>query len=214
MSRADMDALPIEEQTNKEFASSNGANHACGHDLHTAALIGAAHLLSQHRDRVAGQVVFQPQARRAWDGTAAMITEGVLDASGRRADFAHGMDVFSSKLPTGLFCIGPAQCSRPPVLSVTMRGAGGHGSMPHTAKDPVVADAEMIASLQTMSLGAVITVGVVKAATRTMSSPTPRRSRRRCGSTRLDSRETMITLIGATTTTSRLTVTPHCRLPH
>ncbi|WP_371737158.1 M20/M25/M40 family metallo-hydrolase [Rhodococcus opacus] len=53
-----MDALPIEEQTNKGFASSNGDNHACGHDLHTAALIGAAHLLSQHRDRVAGHVVF------------------------------------------------------------------------------------------------------------------------------------------------------------
>ena len=65
--------------------------HACGHDLHTAALLGGARLLAQHRDRLRGDVVlmFQP-GEEGWDGAGVMIDEGVLDAAGRRADAAYG----------------------------------------------------------------------------------------------------------------------------
>jgi hippurate hydrolase len=83
--RGDMDALPVAEDTGLEFASTNGAMHACGHDLHTASLVGAARLLTQHRDRLAGDVVlmFQP-GEEGWDGAGVMLREGVLEASGRR----------------------------------------------------------------------------------------------------------------------------------
>lgn len=150
--RADMDALPIGEQTDEDFASRNGAMHACGHDLHTAALVGAAHLLAAHRDGIAGDVVFMFQpGEEGWDGAQAMIAEGVLDAAGRRVDFAYGMHVLSNTMPAGVFCSKPGpMLSASHTLSVTVRGAGGHGSAPHSAKDPVVAAAEMITSLQTM----------------------------------------------------------------
>ncbi|BBZ15221.1 M20 metallopeptidase family protein [Mycobacterium branderi] len=173
--RADMDALPIGEQTDEDFASRNGAMHACGHDLHTAALVGAAHLLAAHRDGIAGDVVFMFQpGEEGWDGAQAMIAEGVLDAAGRRVDFAYGMHVLSNTMPAGVFCSKPGpMLSASHTLSVTVRGAGGHGSAPHSAKDPVVAAAEMITSLQTMVTRGfdafdpvVVTVGVVQAGAR------------------------------------------------
>ena len=79
--RADMDALPVAEESGLDFASNNGAMHACGHDLHTASLVGAARLLAQHRDHLRGDVVlmFQP-GEEGWDGAGVMIEEGVLDA--------------------------------------------------------------------------------------------------------------------------------------
>ncbi|SEP37668.1 M20 metallopeptidase family protein [Amycolatopsis saalfeldensis] len=173
--RADMDALPVEEQTGADFAARNGAMHACGHDLHTTALIGAARLLSQHRDRLGGDVVlmFQP-GEEGWNGAGKMIDEGVLDAAGRRADHAYGMHVFSNQVPSGLFVSKPGpMLSASHGLDVTVRGAGGHGSAPHSAKDPVVAAAEMITSLQTMVTRhfdifdpVVITVGVLRAGSR------------------------------------------------
>ncbi|WP_032405155.1 M20 metallopeptidase family protein [Rhodococcoides fascians] len=150
--RADMDALPVVEQTGLDFAAQNGAMHGCGHDLHTAALVGAAQLLSRHRDRVAGDVVlmFQP-GEEGWDGAAAMIDEGVLDASGRRADAAYGLHVFSSQQRNGTFFSRPGTLLAASYrLSVTVRGEGGHGSSPSTARDPVTAMAEMITSMQTM----------------------------------------------------------------
>ncbi|GAA4475891.1 M20 family metallopeptidase [Rhodococcus olei] len=173
--RADMDALPVDERTGTDFASRNGAMHACGHDLHTTALVGAAHLLSRHRDHVAGDVVlmFQP-GEEGFDGAGTMIAEGVLDAAGRRADYAYGMHVFANQLPAGMFASRPGpMLSASHRLDVTVRGAGGHGSAPHTAKDPVVAAAEMITSLQTMVTRSVdifdpvvITIGVLRAGTR------------------------------------------------
>ena len=89
--RADMDALPVAEDTGLDFASTNGAMHACGHDLHTASLIGGARLLAQHRDVLRGDVVlmFQP-GEEGWDGAGVMLREGVLDAAGRRVDAAYG----------------------------------------------------------------------------------------------------------------------------
>jgi len=77
--RGDMDALPVDERSGEDFAATNGAMHACGHDLHSTALVGAARLLCAHRDRLAGDVVFMFQpGEEGWDGAAAMIREGVL----------------------------------------------------------------------------------------------------------------------------------------
>lgn len=150
--RGDMDALPVAEETGLDFAATNGAMHACGHDLHTTALVGAARLLSQHRDTLAGDVVFMFQpGEEGFDGAGVMIDEGVLDASGKRVDAAYGMHVFSSQLPSGVYASRPGtMMSASHGLFVTVRGAGGHGSAPHRAKDPIAAAAQMITALQTM----------------------------------------------------------------
>src|SRR5947209_3274077 len=99
--RGDMDALPVTEATGLEFASRiEGGMHACGHDLHTAMLVGAARLLAAHRDALAGDVVFMFQpGEEGWDGAGHMIEEGVLDAAGRRVGSAYGMHVLSAELP-------------------------------------------------------------------------------------------------------------------
>ena len=103
--RADMDALPITEATGLDFVSEiDGAMHACGHDLHTAMLVGAAQLLTKHRDELEGDVVFMFQpGEEGWDGAGHMIAEGVLDAAGTRVTSAYGMHVFSSHIPSGIF---------------------------------------------------------------------------------------------------------------
>lgn len=124
--------------------------HACGHDLHTAMLTGAARLLSTHRDRLAGDVVFMFQpGEEGYDGAGQMLAEGVLDASGRRPDAAYAIHVMSAGLDSGVFGTrgGPALAASN-VLRVTVNGAGGHGSMPHRAKDPVQAACAMVTALQ------------------------------------------------------------------
>lgn len=173
--RGDMDALPVAESSGEDFAAETGTMHACGHDLHTAALTGAAQLLAGHRDRLAGDVVFMFQpGEEGWDGAGRMIDEGVLTAAGRRADHAYGLHVFSNRMPKGVVTTRPGVfMSASHALDVTVRGAGGHGSNPHTARDPVAAAAEMVTSLQTMVTRrfdvfdpVVLTVGVVRAGTR------------------------------------------------
>ena len=173
--RADMDALPVAEETGLDFASTNGAMHACGHDLHTASLIGAARMLSRHRDHLAGDVVlmFQP-GEEGWDGAGVMLEEGVLDAAGRRVDAAYGTHVFSNTFRDHQFASRPGPLmAASHGLFVTVRGQGGHGSTPHRGRDPIAAMAEMITALQTMVTRrfdvfdpVVITVGVVEGGTR------------------------------------------------
>ena len=174
--RADMDGLPVQERTGVEFSSKiDGAMHACGHDLHTSMLAGAATLLAERRDQLAGDVVlmFQP-GEEGFDGAGHMIREGVLDAPGRRVDAAYGMHVFSSLEPYGQFCTKPGvMMSASDGLFVTVLGAGGHGSAPHAAKDPVTAAAEMVTALQVMITRqfnmfdpVVLTVGVLQAGTK------------------------------------------------
>src|SRR5690349_23712949 len=104
-----MDALPITERSGEEFASRHdGAMHACGHDLHTAGLVGAARLLGRRRHELRGDVVFMFQpGEEGWDGAGAMIEEGVLDAAGRRADAAYGLHVFANMLPLGMITSRP-----------------------------------------------------------------------------------------------------------
>jgi hippurate hydrolase len=151
--RGDMDALPVREATGVEFASTiDGAMHACGHDLHTAMLAGAARLLSAHRDALAGDVVFMFQpGEEGWDGAGHMLAEGVLDAAGVRAQRAYGVHVIAGKLPRHQFTTRPGTLmAASDELKVTVRGSGGHGSAPHRAKDPVTVAAELITALQTM----------------------------------------------------------------
>lgn len=174
--RADMDGLPVQEKTGVGYTSTvDGAMHACGHDLHTSMLAGAATLLAERRHRLAGDVVlmFQP-GEEGFDGASYMIREGVLDAPGRRVDAAYGMHVFSSLEPHGTFCTKPGvMLSASDGLVVTVLGAGGHGSTPHSAKDPVTAAAEMVTALQVMVTRqfnmfdpVVLSVGVLHAGTK------------------------------------------------
>jgi amidohydrolase len=173
--RADMDALPVVEETGLDFASTNGAMHACGHDLHTASLIGGARLLAQHRDRLRGDVVlmFQP-GEEGWDGAGVMLQEGILDAAGRRVDAAYGTHVFSNTFPAYQFASRPGPLmAASHGLFVTVRGRGGHGSAPHRTRDPIAATAEMITALQTMVTRrfdvfdpVVLTVGIIEGGTR------------------------------------------------
>ncbi|MCW2665267.1 MAG: amidohydrolase [Frankiales bacterium] len=149
--RADMDALPVVERTGLPYASSGPAMHACGHDLHTTMLVGAAHALAAKREQLRGDVVlmFQP-GEEGYDGAAHMLAEGVLQAAGRPIDAAYALHVASSTLPAGVFATRPGpMMAAAGVLHVTVRGAGGHGATPHRAKDPVPAACEMVGALQT-----------------------------------------------------------------
>ncbi|MEU4447257.1 M20 family metallopeptidase [Actinosynnema sp. NPDC050801] len=151
--RADMDALPVQERTGLDFASRvDGAMHACGHDLHTAMLVGAAHLLAARRHELAGDVVFMFQpGEEGWDGSAAMIAEGVLDAAGRRAEAAYALHVFSAGVPHGVFSARPGTTmAASDGLEVTVVGSGGHGARPHRAQDPIPVACEIVTALQTL----------------------------------------------------------------
>jgi amidohydrolase len=148
--RADMDALPLKEQTGLAFAAHNGAMHACGHDLHTAMLLGAAHLLVDRRDQLAGDVVLAFQAgEEGYDGAGHMLAEGLLDASGAKPTAAFALHVTSGLLPVGVLAgrPGPTMAAADS-LDVVVRGRGGHGSSPHLAADPVQAIAAMVTALQ------------------------------------------------------------------
>jgi amidohydrolase len=151
--RGDMDALPVTERNDLPYRSQiDGQMHACGHDLHTAMLAGAAHLLSARRAELAGDVIFMFQpGEEGHEGAKHMIEEGVLDAAGARPVAAYGMHVVSSMLPPGLFASRPGPLmAAADVFEVTVKGRGGHGSSPHRALDPIQAGCEMVTSLQAM----------------------------------------------------------------
>ena len=174
--RGDMDALQIEEKSGVPYrARTDAAMHACGHDLHTAMLVGAAHLLAQARDELPGSVVFMFQpGEEACDGAGHMIAEGVLDAAGGRPIAAYALHVMSAGYAHGTFTTRPGpMLAASDALGVTVRGTGGHGSAPHHARDPVMAACEMALALQlymTRSIDplepAVLTVGSFHAGTR------------------------------------------------
>jgi amidohydrolase len=151
--RGDMDALPVQETSGLFYASTvPGAMHACGHDLHTAGLVGAAKLLCERRESLAGDVVFMFQpGEEGLGGARLMIDEGVLDASGSVPVAAYALHAAASLLPTGWVATRPGSImAAADILTVTMRGRGGHGSSPHLALDPIPAACEAVTALQSM----------------------------------------------------------------
>jgi amidohydrolase len=173
--RGDMDALPVTERTGLDYASTlDGVMHACGHDLHTAMLAGAARLLSARRDDLAGSVVFMFQpGEEGCGGARHMISEGVLDAAGERPAAAYALHVASAQWPTGMFSTRPGTVlAAAEVLDVTVYGHGGHGSEPHHAADPIPVTCEIVLALQALVTRkfdifdpVVITVGSLHAGT-------------------------------------------------
>ncbi len=173
--RGDMDALPVTERTGLEYASRiDGAMHACGHDLHTAMLAGAARLLCARQAELAGNIIFMFQpGEEGPGGGRIMVEEGVLDAAGDRPVAAYALHVASGLLPFGLCASRPGtMMAAADTLHVTVHGRGGHGSQPHRAADPIPAACEIVLALQTMVTRrfdvfdpVVITVGTFHAGT-------------------------------------------------
>jgi len=153
--RADIDALPIREATGLDFASEvDGRMHACGHDAHTAMLLGAAHILHTLRDDLAGTVrlVFQPSEEKAPGGASVMIEEGVLGEMDGRGPVERifGQHVFPD-LPAGALGVraGTFMASADEVY-LTVRGRGGHAAAPHLLTDTVLAQAHILTALQSV----------------------------------------------------------------
>ena len=180
--RGDMDALPVPEDTGLDFASEvEGAMHACGHDAHTAMLAGAARLLAGRRSELAGRVrfLFQP-GEEGHGGAAVALREGLLDASDGTEPVSWAFAVHQSpSFPSGMVATrpGPLLASADEVF-VTVRGRGGHASMPHLANDPVPVACEVVQALQTwvtrrvdVFQPAVVTIGRIRAGTTTNVIP-------------------------------------------
>lgn len=150
--RADMDALKVSEETGLDFASEvPGVAHACGHDLHTAGLVGAARLLAARREEIAGSVVFMFEpGEEAGGGAGRMIAEGVLDVAGTRVEAAYGIHVMPGT--PGIFATrGGSLMAGANSFRLRVIGQGGHGSRPAQAIDPVPAAAEIVLAIQTLA---------------------------------------------------------------
>ena len=150
--RGDMDALPILENSNTLYASVNaGIMHACGHDVHSACVLGAGMILHAIREQWNGEVVllFQPGEEKLPGGARLMLKEGVFDDKIPAAVLAQ--HVFPS-LPAGKVGFrGGKYMASTDELYITVRGKGGHGAMPHQVNDPIVAAAQIILALQQIS---------------------------------------------------------------
>jgi len=178
--RGDMDALPLHEDTDLEFESSiEGAMHACGHDTHTAMLVGAAKLLSARQADIPGRVLFMFQpGEEGFGGAEFMLNEGLLDlperpdGSASPVTGAYALHI-TANMPSGWIATrgGPVMASADQML-ITVTGRGGHASQPHQALDPIPIACEIVQALQTMVTRTidvfdptVVTVGRISAGT-------------------------------------------------
>jgi amidohydrolase len=166
--RADMDALAIEEETGLPFASKNGNMHACGHDSHTAMLLGTVKILNKHRDEIKGnvKVLFQP-AEEGPGGAKPMIEDGAMENPKVDAALGLHIGVIFREVGTGQVgvCYGNVMACLDS-FRIKIKGRGCHGAMPHTGVDPVAIAGQVITGLQTIvsreikpTSPAVVTIG-------------------------------------------------------
>lgn len=170
--RGDMDALPIKEEADVDFPSSNGKMHACGHDMHTTMMLGAARLLKKYEEQICGTVklMFQP-AEEIFEGSKDMIEAGLLENP--KVDAAMMIHVMAGlPLPAGtiISCDGGVSAPAADYFYIDIQGKGCHGSMPNNGIDPISIAAHIITGLQEIharELGladeAILTLGTIQA---------------------------------------------------
>ena len=168
--RGDMDALPIKEESGLDFASDNGHMHACGHDMHTAMMLGAAKILKEHEDEINGTVklMFQP-AEEIFEGSHDMIENGVLEnPTVNAALMIHVMA--NNPFEAGTAIVSSPGVSAPAAdyFEIKIQGSGCHGSMPNTGVDPINVAAHILLALQEINARelsvtdkAVLTIGTL-----------------------------------------------------
>ena len=167
--RADFDGLPIHDEKEVPYKSKNpGVMHACGHDGHTAALLGTAQVLSQYREQMNGSVlfIFQPAEETPPGGAKFMIEEGILEG----VDYVFGAHL-ASQIPLGKIAVGEGyQMAAVDKFKIEIQGKGGHGARPQDSVDSIVIGSEVVSGLQkVVSRGidplqsAVVTIGVFQA---------------------------------------------------
>ena len=172
--RADMDALPIKEEADVPFISTNGNMHACGHDTHTAMLLGAAKILQENRDKIHGTIklIFQPDEEGSY-GAKTMIKDGVM--KNPKLDSVLGLHIGSifTETESGQIAIGYGRVMASfDKFNLKIKGHGCHGAMPNLGVDPVVMSSQVISALQTIvsremkpTHPSVVTIGKIQGGT-------------------------------------------------